>query len=342
MRYGDFLVTRGGAGVPADPSRAEALLQQAIAAGDVTWGAYGLGDFYRADTPLKDAAKAAAAYQQAADAGNTKAMRMLAGILTKGEGSVSADPPRAEALLQQAIAAGDVDWGAYELGDLYRADTPLKDAGKAVAAYQQAVDAGNTSAMRKLAAILLKGDGVPADPSKAEALLKQAIAAGDVKCGADELGDLYRADTPLKDAGKAVAAYQQAVDAGNTSAMRTLAGILTKGEAAVPADPPRALALLKQAIAAGDVVWGAYGLGDLYRADTPLKDAGKAVAAYQQAVDAGNTSAMRTLAGMLTKGEGGVRPIRRGPRRFSSRRLPPAMLFGVPMGSAISIAPTRR
>ena len=58
--------------------------------------------------------------------------------------------------------------------------------------------------------------------------------------------------------------------------MRALAGMLTKGEGAVSADPPRALALLKQAIAAGDVTWGAYGLGDFYRADTPLKDAAKA------------------------------------------------------------------
>ena len=184
--------------------------------------------------------------------------------------------------------------------------------------------------MRKLAAILVKGDGVPADPSKAEALLQQAIAAGDVKSSADELGDLYRADTPLKDAGKAVAAYQQAVDAGNTGAMRKLAAILSKGEGLSRRIRPRAEALLKQAIAAGDVTWGAYALGDLYRADTPLKDAAKAVAAYQQAVDAGNTSAMRKLAGILTKGDG-VPPIRRGPRPCSSKRSPPAMLFGVRM-----------
>jgi len=54
----------------------------------------------------------------------------------------------------------------------------------------------------------------------------------------------------LKDLAKAVAAYQQAVDAGNTGSMRKLAAILVKGDG-VPADAPKAEALLKRAIAAG-------------------------------------------------------------------------------------------
>ncbi len=148
-----------GDGIAADPKRAEALLNQAIAAGATSTNE-SLGDLYRADTPLKDVAKAVDAYQKAVDAGSTSAMRKLAALLVKGEGSVAADPSRAAALIQQAISAGADSKSTNEaLGDLYRADTALKDMTKAVAAYQQAADGGNMSAVRKLAAILAKGDG---------------------------------------------------------------------------------------------------------------------------------------------------------------------------------------
>ncbi len=137
MRKLAALLTRG-AGIPIDAPRAEALLVKAIAAGDVKGGNEGLGDFYRAATPLADAAKAADAYQKAADAGDTGAMRKLAALYATGSGDVAAAPSRAEALLKQAVAAGDLRNGADALGDLYRAATPLKDAAKAADAYQQA------------------------------------------------------------------------------------------------------------------------------------------------------------------------------------------------------------
>jgi TPR repeat protein len=303
MRVLGGMLTLGIDDVPPDPSKAEALFKQAIAAGDVAWGAYGLGEFYRSNTPLRDPAQAVAAYQQAVDAGNTTAMRVLAALMTNGDGPVAADPQRAEALLKQALAAGDVAAAAAAMGDFYLAKTPLRDPQKAVKAYQQAVDAGSTAAMRMLADVLVKGiDKLAADPERAEALLHQAIAAGDVASGEMALGEFYRRDTPLKDIAKAVDAYQRASDAGNTAAMRTLAGLLTAGVPEVAADPARAEALLQKAVAAGDVSLGAAALGDFYVADTPMKDVPKALAAYQMAADAGNTAAMRTLAGLLTDG----------------------------------------
>src|SRR5262249_54970867 len=152
----------------ANPGRAEALFKKAIAAGDVSWSAYELGDFYLSDTLLRDPVKAADAYRRSADAGNTAALRGLAEIFVKGDTGVPADPSRAEGLFKQAIAGGDVLWSGYELGDLYMANTSLKNAAKAGDAYRLSADAGNAAAMRALAEILVKGDGgVPADPPRA-------------------------------------------------------------------------------------------------------------------------------------------------------------------------------
>ncbi|HVZ13789.1 MAG TPA: hypothetical protein VG894_04950 [Bauldia sp.] len=300
MRTLAALLGRGD-GMPADPARAEMLLQQAIAAGDTKLGNEALGDFYRFGTPPRDPEKAVGAYQAAADAGDIGAVRKLAVLIGRGDGA-AADPQRAETLLQQAIAGGDKKWSNEALGDLYLAQTSLKDASKAAAAYQAAADAGNTSAMRKLAALALAGNGIAADPGRAEALLQQAIAAGDNSAW-NALGDLYRASTPLADAAKAADAYQHAADAHSLTGARNLMTMLANGDG-VPADPQRAEAIPNSVIASGDAKNGYEMLGDFYRLYTPLKAAAKAVDAYQQAADAGNPSAARKLAAMLWRGDG--------------------------------------
>jgi TPR repeat protein len=292
MRTLASILTKGDGDVAADPPRAEALLKQAVSAGDVVWGSYSLGDFYRADTPLKDPAKAIAAYQQSAEAGNTQAMRTLAGILTKGEENIPADPSRALSLIEQAIADGDVSWGAYALGNFYQADTPLQNSAKAVEAYQKAADAGNTSAMRALANVLVAGtSGVGIDPNRAELLLKQAVAGGDTAEASYALGKLYESDMPLKDEAKAVLAYQAALDAGNDAALFALVALLTNDKGKV-LDLDRARSLLEGAIKGPRVQEAAFALAKLYeRKDFSQNNSDKAVALFEQAADAGNNSA---------------------------------------------------
>jgi len=290
-----------GDGMAADPARAAALLTQAVTAGDTKSANEALGDFYRFGTPPRDPQKAIGAYQVAADAGDANAMRKLAVLTGRGDGT-AADPQRAETLFQQAIAGGDKKLSSEALGDLYVAETPLKDASKAAAAYQVAVDLGSTSAMRKLAALTLAGNGIPADPVRAEALLKQATAAGDNNAW-NSLGDLYRAATPLADATKAADAYQHAADAQNLSGARNLMKMLANGDG-IAADPARAESVPKALIAAGDVQNGYDVLGDFYRLYTPLQSAAKALDAYQQAADAGNPGSARKLAAMLWRGDG--------------------------------------
>lgn len=249
----------------------------------------------------RDMDLAVALLTEAVRANHTGAMRQLAAIFLAGDG-VPADPLRAEMLLLQAVQSGDIGGASYDLGELYRADTSLKDPARAVAAYEQSIATGNTAAMRRLAVMLYTGEGVPAEPTRAEALLQQAIAAGDVRDSAYELGEFYRADTPLRDPVRAAAAYEQAIAEGHIGAMRLLALMLYHDEG-IDADPQRAELLLRQAIEAGDLIWAPNSLGDLYRADTPLRDLIKAADAYRQSADHGNPYAMIGLANLLTEGE---------------------------------------
>ena len=269
-------------------------------------------------------------------------MLKLSQLLTYGDDGVAADPSRAEGLINQAIAAGAKSWGFFSLAVFYRADTPLKDAAKAAAAYEKSIAEGNTLAMERLALMLATGDGVPADPTRAEMLLTKAIDAGDIRGGAYTRGVVYDSDTPLKDPAKAVAAFEQSAGAGNTDAMRALASKLIKGEG-VAVDLPRAEGLLNQAIAAGDVAQAAYALGDLYRADTPLKDEEKAIAAYEQAAKAGNGAADLMLAQINSASPGDVASLRQMAGHFAKAaavlgdEVTLNAMFGLPVASVVAM-----
>lgn len=309
MRKLAAILVAGDEGAPADPVRAEALLKQAVAGGDVDAAAVDLGDLYMADTAIRSPAKAVAAYQSAVDAGNAGAMRKIAAIVRSGSSGVAPDPTRAADLLARAVALGEVDPAALELGDLFVADTPIQDMTKAVDAYRAAADAGNPVAMRKLGVLLMDGaDGVTADPVAAEALLRQAIDGGDTAIAAVKLGDLYSADGALQNLASAAAAYERAVAASDTGAMRKLAYLLTTGGDTLTIDVARAERLLKDAIAGGDTAWASVELGDFYLSETPLKSAANAASAYAVAVDAGNASAIRKLASLVRNGGADLEP----------------------------------
>lgn len=309
MRKLAAILAAGDAGEPADPARAESLLKQAIATGDTDGAAVELGDLYMLDTAIRSPANAVSAYQSAVDAGNTSAMRKVAAIVRSGASGVAPDPARAEQLLSQAIALGDVNPAAVDLGDLYVADTPVRNIAKAAEAYRQGAETGDVVAMRKLAGILIDGaDGVAADPAAAEGLLVQAIAGGDVPLAAARLGDLYSADGALRNFAKAAAAYDSAVTAGDTGAMRKLAYLYMTGDDTLTVNFERAEALLKGAIAGGDTAWASIDLGDFYLSETPLKSAAAAAAAYQMAVEAENTAAIRKLATLVRTGGEDLEP----------------------------------
>jgi TPR repeat protein len=288
-----------GDGVKVDFKQAKGLLETAIAAGAQKEGWAALGDLYRdADATKRDAAKAIAAYQKAADLGDAWSMISLGGLLATGDGA-PADAKRAAALFESATATGgDVARVAWmNLGELYKADPA-----KAAIAYGKAADLGDAAAMLRLGSMYVSGEGVTADNAAARALFDKAIAAGAAKDGWAALGTLYRASDPAK----AADAYQKAADLGDGWSMVGLGRMLASGDG-VPANLQRAESLYEAAVPLGggsaQAAW--LGLGDLYHDDrNSLHDLAKAAAAYQKAIALGSKDAMVDLGRMYAAGEG--------------------------------------
>ena len=293
-----------GEGVPASFDGARDLLRKAIKAGNVREASRALGDLYAATGPDHNPAEAAKAYQVAVDNGDPWAMITLGRMLGDGDG-IKADRARAETLLNQAMEAGQVRDAARTLGDLLaRADGGSRDPARAVDAYEKAADLGDPWAMIALGGLLARGDGTAADPGKAADLFTRAASAGAGAAAWRALGDLYRENPALANPGQAAAAYQKAVDLGDTSAMISLAELISSGSRQ-PADFDRARGLLETAVSAGAIGEGSRRLGELYlKAPGGIRDAEKARQAYRAAADAGDTWAMIALANMYRRGDG--------------------------------------
>jgi TPR repeat protein len=216
-------------GVPMDADRALALISADIAAGDGKNGNDLAGDLYRLPGPRQNLAKATAAYQAAADAGNAGAMRKLATMLITRAPGVKTDPQKAEALLQQSAAA-DPRNGLMALGDFYLARTPLSSPAKAIDAYQKATAAGNAGAVLKLASAHLNGRlGAASSPAKGVDLLKSAIA-DKVPNAAVTLANAYIWGTGVgRQPAAGVKILNAAADAGDVAAARRLVALYSAG-----------------------------------------------------------------------------------------------------------------
>jgi len=300
-------ILRDGDGVPADGAGAREALLRAIEAGAQERGWFDLGTLYATGpTEVRDPSNAAEAYGRAVELGNPWAMIELAGMLGNGNG-ISANFPRAETLLRQAISLGgdSAPSALLLLGDLYRG--PGKNPVKAAAAYQGAVDLGSGQAMLKLAAMLRAGEGVTANFGAAQALLRQAIDAGQDRWGWAALGALAAdPNNPDRNMNEAAAAYAKAAQLGEPWSMVTLGEMLSSGADMAP-EYERAIALLSEAGAlGGDSAKSAYAtLGGVYRnSPAPFQDFAKAAGAYAKAAELGDTPSMLTLARMYRLAEG--------------------------------------
>ncbi|MEX2173178.1 MAG: tetratricopeptide repeat protein, partial [Pirellulaceae bacterium] len=207
-----------GDGMAVDVPRAKTLFEQAIAAGYEKVGWVALGDLYRGDNDLHDLAKAAEAYQNAADAGDTTSLLTLARMALAGDGmAVPPDPPRAIEYL--SIAA----------------------------------DLGSTDARLRLGEMIARGEGIAQDTSLGFAILSEVAAAGDVR-GIVAIGDLYaNGSVGPVDGSAAIDAYQAAASRGSADAMMKLGYAYRDGKM-VGADGALAVRYFNMAIDAGQAV----------------------------------------------------------------------------------------
>lgn len=296
-----------GDGVPANFPRAESLLRQAAGlGGDAAPSALVLlGDLYRG--PGKNPAKAAAAYQAAVDLGSGQAMLKLAGMLRTGEG-VKADFGAAQALLRQAIDAGQDRWGWAALGALAAdPNNPDRNMNEAAAAYAKAAELGEPWSMVTLAEMLSSGADIAPDHGRAIELLVQAGALGgdSARSAYATLGGVYRnSPPPHQDLAKAAEAFAKAAELGDTPSMLTLARMYRIGEG-VPADHDSARRYLELAVAAGAAIQGWAELGALHSdPQSPVHDLAKASAAYQAASELGDVWSTIALARLVGLGNG--------------------------------------
>lgn len=114
----------------------------------------------------KQYAKAAIAFEMAADNGNAEALRLLGFMYYHGEG-VSQDNKRAESLFVKSAIAGDVQ-SASNLAKMYEFGMGVEqDDARAAEWYRKAADMGDPVSQFGASIMYYKGQGVPQDRAEA-------------------------------------------------------------------------------------------------------------------------------------------------------------------------------
>ncbi|WP_165905312.1 tetratricopeptide repeat protein [Rhodovulum euryhalinum] len=298
----------GLAGVPQDVAAGRGLLERSAASGDglakTSLGKILLDGYYLPAEPDR----AVSLLEEAAAAGVVRAQTTLGSALFWG-GPIAADPARGRALLDQAARAGDVE-ALRILGEQLVGGWVLDPEPKVgFAMLEQAIAQGDPKASVALGALLLSGSGLPADPDRARMLFEAAAKSGNGE-GLERYGDwlMWSRRNPAG----AETYLRQAGELGRGSAWSRLAEGAMYGYL-----PPRSRAKFEgyaeKARSAGDEriavleaerrMWGIS-----MRASGP-----GAIAVLEQAVEAGNATALKYLIGLVRDGNG--MNVRKRPER---------------------------
>lgn len=208
--------------------------------------------------------------------------------------------------LENAVAKGDL----VAKIDLARMllDEPAQPANwrRAAILLQQAAATGDSWSTSILAGLYIQGKGVPRDGRKVLGLLVPLAAEGSI--GAlSGLGDLFAkgAGTVAVDLPRAARYYARAAAGGDVHGKYQLALMLLDG-VGLPADVPKAVALLEELGAAGDP-WILMQLADVY-ASGKASPAERAIDYFRDAAATGNSAAMVRLAQVYQAGIGSAAP----------------------------------
>ena len=335
VRLGDILVN-AQFGQLRDLPRAQALYERAVAANDNN-GRRSLANLLMSGQIPADPTRAVRLLQDAVDMGNIDAASQLAGIYARGQ-RVPVDADAAIGLYSLGVLSKN-NGAIVGLGDLYRIPTlPEFDLAMAQALYRQAADAGDGNGVKRLADLMVKGEGMPADFAGGVQLLEDLVDRKDFS-GLLTIGDYYQKGigTPV-DGQKAADYFQQAADLGVRDGFVRLAQLQRLGAPALPvdsvaaldnfskaaelgdlnsariaaemtargegtaADLEAALAMLETAAAKGDPATLTLA-GDFYsRGDVATWDAKKAIGYYNRAADAGQTGGLVRIAEIYRNG----------------------------------------
>lgn len=238
-----------------------------------------------------------------AQAGDQKAMWMLARLFLAGDEVIPADMVRSVEWFNRLSAAGEPS-AAFILGDLYTKQNSPEAAksayDKAYTIYSDMAAKGDTEALYWQGYMELNALGVPQNAAGGIEKLEKAAAAGAVPA-AYQLFKVYTKglSTPADEA-KALAYATQLADQGKDAQMAyVVADAYLKGKG-VPKDEAKGLQYLEKAVAAQVPA-------ALYHKAWMLQEQGKhqeALAAYQSAAQQGHADAAVKAGSMLIFGEG--------------------------------------
>ncbi|MCC5987056.1 MAG: SEL1-like repeat protein [Pararhodobacter sp.] len=191
-----------------------------------------------------------AALQQAAEAGDTQAMRELAAHFDDAA-DPRHDPAQAFFWYERAAWEGDA-LSMFETGRrLARGQGVARDDAQSVFWYRHAVERGVPEALTMLGWMIADGRGAPRDDAEALRLFRQAAAAGH-GLAMNHLGVMYREGRIVaRDPAQAVAWFRQAAQAEDAQGMMNLGLALAQGSG-TPMDPDGAAFWLGLALRSGN------------------------------------------------------------------------------------------
>lgn len=296
------LYRKGAPDLEVDMDRAAGMLREAAESGN-TAAMRGLAALLLDGSLPKDQAAARALFQDAIELGDTEATIVLSREIVKGsfDGAAPAD---ALDLLEPLVGAGNAS-AKRIVADLLRsgAEGLAKDPAAALAGYRDLAAAGDAWGARLAADMMIKGEAGAADFDGGIALLKPIGDKGDAGVLL-QIGDYY-ANPALggHSSAEAIAHYERAMALGNRAAMLKLGDLYRKGADDLPADPARAATYLDDAAAASHN--GARRMLAAMLLDGTLPvDADRAVGLYEAAIQDGDTSAAPALANAYLNGTG--------------------------------------
>ena len=271
----------------AAPSAAVIELQQLASEGDAK-AKFKLAEAYRkGDGVAPDPARSIALFEELAETGNGNALQRLGDFYARGNG-VAIDTPRAIGYYKQAIEAGNT----YANISLGRALISMGDGEAALSAFTQGQESGQKSAALEIALGHAAGNfGAASDPQSGIPVLAELAKAGDDKAKY-ALAEAYRKGLgAAPDPAQSIALFEELAETGNANAFQRLGDFYATGNG-VPTDMQKAIGYYGSAVAAGS----SYANISLGRALAKSGDGPAALAAFTQALEAGQSSARLEIA----------------------------------------------
>ncbi len=222
----------------------------------------------RAKLAAKDVAGAIDMFNQAAEAGHTRAFYELGYLAQRGLGR-SQNIEEANKLFKTASDLGD-PYGMLSYGrNLARGRGVQQDLEAGVQLLNKAVEMGHTYAMNELGAMYYNGIGLTRNTKRGVRFYEASLARGDIYAMRNMAIAYLEGKGVSKDTATALALFKKADEGGHPSAPTDIGAMYYKGNG-VKKDLAQAISWYEQGAERGDT-WAASNLGWIYSKEPKAK-----------------------------------------------------------------------